>query len=245
MKRLTQTDKIRYSRQIMLDGFGESAQERLKNSTVLVIGAGGLGSPAILYLASAGVGKIVVADYDEVDLSNLQRQIIHNQSRIGSIKSLSAKMSVEALNPDVKVVAVTKRVDEKAALDLIGSSDFVLDCSDNFATKFLINKLCVEQNKPFNHAAIMYYGGQTMSVVDGSACLACLFQQPQDSDKKNGIFCTVPAILGTIQANEAIKYLSGVGELLTNQIQYFNAKKGEFRTIKLSKNQSCKVCGNG
>lgn len=245
MKKLTQTDQIRYSRQIMLEDFGVEAQERLKNSSLLVIGAGGLGSPALLYTASAGIGKITIVDNDAVDLSNLQRQNIHNESRIGTPKAESAKATLEALNPDIEVVAIVERVDYAKLSDLIRSSDFVLDCTDNFATKFLINRVCVEQKKPFNHAAIMHYGGQTMTVLPESACLACLFNEQRDSEKKNGIFCTVPGVLGMLQANETIKYLSGVGTPMINQIQNFNAKTGEFRTIKVAKNPKCRVCGNG
>lgn len=234
----------RYARHLILDGFGTEAQAKLLASSVLVIGAGGLGSPALLYLASAGIGRITIVDDDEVDLSNLQRQVIHSEETIGVNKAESAKKRLIRLNSTIEIKTITTRADQELLEKLVKTHDFVLDSTDNFATKHLINRVCVKLHKPFNHAAIMHYSGQTMTVADGSACLACLFDEPKDTGKKEGILCTVPAVLGTIQATEAIKYLSGVGELLIGKMLYFDAKTTSFRTMSVRKNPNCKVCND-
>ena len=240
----------RYARHISLQEVGAEGQKKLLNSKVLIIGAGGLGSPAAMYLAAAGVGTVGIADADNVDLSNLQRQIIHTKNDVGKAKALSAKETMENMNPDVVVKIHNIFVNEKNIKTLIKDYDFILDCTDNFESKFLINDACVEEGKPFSHAGVYRFQGQLMTYVPSAGpCYRCIFGAPPPkgsvpSGKQSGIMGVVPGVIGSLQATEAIKYIIGVGELLTGCLLVFDALKMEFRKVKFSEtSKDCKVCG--
>lgn len=233
--------KARYKRHLLLSEIGEEGQEKLLNSKVLVIGAGGLGSPVILYLAAAGVGTLGIADFDKVDISNLQRQIIHNQSNIDIPKVESAKQKINLLNDDVNVICINQPITQENIATIIADYDLVIDATDNLATKYLINDNCVAQKKPLIHGAIKEFTGNVMTILPGTACFRCVFPdatQPKPSDK-SGVFGAIAGITGTIQATEAIKYLTGVGELLTNKILSFNALTMQFNVAEISPSPYC------
>lgn len=247
---LTEKQKERYSRHIMLDEVGEEGQKKLMNAKVLIIGAGGLGSPAAMYLAAAGIGTIGIVDADEVELSNLQRQIIHSSDDIGRAKVQSAKETMTAINPDVTVKTYQTMLTDKNIAELIAQYDFILDCTDNFPTKFLINDACVIGKKPFCHAGIMRFQGQLMTYVPNkSPCYRCIFGEPpkkgaMPSSKQVGIIGAMCGVIGSLQATEAIKYIVGAGQLLTGCLLTYDALKMEFRKVKLPTNtDKCAVCG--
>ena len=247
---LSNKQKERYARHIVLKEIGEEGQKKLLKSRILIIGAGGLGSPAALYLAAAGVGTIGIADADLVDLSNLQRQIIHNTRNAGIAKVESAKGTMESLNPDVKVNTYQTFVTADNILDLISNYDFVLDCTDNFSSKFLINDACVIAKKPFSHAGISRFQGQLMTYVPGKGpCYRCIFKSPPPDDavvtgRQAGVVGAVPGVIGSLQAMEAIKYIVGTGELLTGRLLTYDALRMEFRKVALPERvKSCAVCG--
>lgn len=248
---LTEYEKERYSRHIILPEIGEEGQQKLLRGKVLIIGAGGLASPAALYLAAAGVGVIGIADADKVDLSNLQRQIIHTVKDIGADKVTSAEESIKAINPQTEVKTYNCFVNTKNIADIIKEYDFVLDCCDNFETKFLINDACTAAKKPFSHAGILEFRGQLMTYVpDKGPCYRCIFKSPPPessesrTDKKTGIIGAVAGVIGSMQAAEAIKYLTGAGELLTGCLMTYDALKNEFRKIAFpNRDNSCTACG--
>ena len=240
----------RYSRHIILREVGEKGQKKLLDARVLIIGAGGLGSPAAMYLAASGVGTIGIADADEVDLSNLQRQIIHAKKDIGKAKVLSAKETIQAMNPDVTVNTYRTFVTSENIMDLIKDYDFVIDATDNFPAKFLINDACVIAKKPFVHAGVLRFSGQLMTYVPGKGpCYRCVFKNPPPKDtvptcKQEGIIVAMCGVIGSLQAMEAIKYILGVGELLTGYLLTYDALTMEFRKIRLPQNtKDCAVCG--
>lgn len=246
---MTNQQLERYSRHINLKEVGIEGQEKLLNSRVLIIGAGGLGSPAALYLTAAGIGTIGIADADEVDLSNLQRQIIHTTQDIGKAKVTSASETMKAINPDVKVNIYHTRVETSNIQDLIKEYDFIIDATDNFAAKFLINDACVMAKRPFCHGGILEFKGQLMTYVpEQGPCYRCVFKEPPLQDtvptcKQAGIIGAVPGVIGSLQAMEAIKYSIGKGELLTGRLMTYDALKMEFRTINLPKDCNCAICG--
>ncbi|MDO4308090.1 MAG: thiazole biosynthesis adenylyltransferase ThiF [Eubacteriales bacterium] len=240
----------RYSRHIILKEVGVKGQKKLLNSKVLIIGAGGLGAPAAMYLAAAGVGTIGIADADEVDLSNLQRQIIHSTEDVGKAKVKSAKETMEAMNPDVVVHTYRKFVQADNIRELIRDYDFVIDGTDNFPAKFLINDACVMEKKPFSHAGIIRFKGQLMTYVPGQGpCYRCVFKSPPPKDavptcKQAGVIGAMGGVIGSLQAMEALKYLLGIGNLLVGKLLTYDALKMEFHTITLpKKTSSCPVCG--
>ena len=232
----------RYSRHILLQDMGGKGQEKLLNSRVLIIGAGGLGAPAAFYLAAAGVGEIGIIDGDHVDLSNLQRQIIHFTQDVGRPKAQSAKEKINQLNPDVKVTTYEALFTKENAINLVSEYDFIIDGTDNFSAKFLINDACVIAKKPFSHGGILKFDGQTMTYVPGSASYRCVFKEPPPKNvvptcSQAGVLGAVAGMLGTIQAAEAVKYLIGVGDLLTNRLLIFNAMNMNFRTVNVKASQ--------
>lgn len=233
---LTEDERLRYARHISLPGFGEEGQLRLKDGSVLVIGAGGLGSPVLLYLAAAGVGHIGVADGDVVDTTNLQRQVIHTTASVGMSKVKSAAAKMRALNPDVEIEEFGEFVNESNIAGLIAGYDFVIDATDSIDIKFLINDECVKAGKPYNHGAIFQYEGHTMTVLPGSADLRTLFPDgPSAVDRSApvGPLGVVPGVLGTLQATEALKYVSGVGELLVNRLLCFDLLTMQFTCLRI------------
>ena len=240
----------RYSRHIILQEVGVKGQKKLLNASVLIIGAGGLGAPAALYLAAAGVGTIGIVDADEVDLSNLQRQVIHTTNDVGKAKVKSAAETMEAINPDVTVKTYRTFVDSTNIMDLIKDYDFIIDGTDNFPAKFLINDACVMAGKPFSHAGIIRFKGQLMTYVPGEGpCYRCVFKNPPPKDavptcKQAGVIGAMGGVIGSLQAMEAIKYIIGKGELLTGKLLTYDALKMEFHTIKLPEDHHCAVCGD-
>ena len=248
--RLT-TDQIeRYSRQIMVPDLGGKAQIRLRQSRVLVIGAGGLGSPAAFYLAAAGIGTLGIVDPDKVELSNLQRQILHATADIGRQKVESAKAKLNNLNPDTEVKTYPVRFDADNAAAMAADYNFIVDGSDNFDTKFLVNDVAIQLGIAFSHAGIVRLQGQTMTVLPGkSACYRCLFDGPPPPEEilncqQSGILGAVAGTLGTIQATEAVKYLAGFEEgLLTDRLLTYDAKTMTFHTIGINRNPECAACG--
>ncbi len=252
MSGLTREQRERYARQIALQEAGEAGQEMLLKSRVLIVGAGGLGSPASMYLAAAGVGTLGIADADQVDLSNLQRQIAHGSGDIGKKKAESVRETIQAMNPDVKVHAISEFVKEDNILQLIDEYDFVIDATDNFAAKFLINDACVAAGKPFVHAGILRFQGQLMTYVPGEGpCYRCIFKGPPSKDavpdcRQLGVIGAMAGVIGSLQAMEAVKYLLGAGELLTGKLLTYDALKMEFRTVKFPKPApdctACKGC---
>ena len=240
----------RYSRHIILQEVGVKGQKKLLNASVLIIGAGGLGAPAALYLAAAGVGTIGIVDADEVDLSNLQRQVIHTTNDVGKAKVKSAAETMEAINPDVTVKTYRTFVDSSNIMDLIKDYDFIIDGTDNFPAKFLINDACVMAKKPFSHAGIIRFKGQLMTYVPGEGpCYRCVFKNPPPKDavptcKQAGVIGAMGGVIGSLQAMEAIKYIIGKGDLLTGKLLTYDALKMEFHTIKLPKDDHCAVCGD-
>ena len=230
---------------------GAKGQKKLLKGKVLIIGAGGLGAPAAMYLAAAGVGTIGIVDADEVDLSNLQRQIIHTTADVGKAKVRSAKETMNAMNPDVTVNTYRMFVDSTNIRELIRDYDFIIDGTDNFPAKFLINDACVLEKKPFSHAGIIRFKGQLMTYVPGEGpCYRCVFKNPPPKDavptcKQAGVIGAMGGVIGSLQAMEAIKYLLGVGDLLTGALLTFDALTMEFHKIKLPKDtHNCAVCGD-
>lgn len=246
---LNEIEIERYSRHILLQDVGVEGQLKIKNAKVLIVGAGGLGSPVALYLAAAGVGTIGIADMDIVDISNLQRQIIHFTNDVGTPKVFSAADKIKFINPFVNVKTYNTKVNAKNILNIIENYDFVVDGSDNFGAKFLINDACVMAGKPYSHGGILRFTGQTMTIIPKlSACYRCVFSAPPPENavptcSSAGILGSVAGMLGTIQATETLKFITGTGELLTNKILNFDAKSMDFRKIALKKNENCPVCG--
>lgn len=246
----TKDQQMRYARHFALQEVGKEGQEKLLNGRVLIVGAGGLGSPAAMYLAAAGVGYIGIADADVVDLSNLQRQIAHGTKDVGRAKVDSMRETIERMNPDVRVHAYPMFVGEGNVMDLVDGYDFILDATDNFDAKFLINDACVKAGKPFCHAGILGFAGQLMTYVPGEGpCYRCIFGSPPPEGavpgcKQVGIIGAVPGVIGSLQAMEALKYLLGAGELLTGKLLTYDALKMEFRTVKLPHHvPGCPACG--
>jgi len=241
---------LRYSRHILLDELDIAGQQRLLDAHALVIGAGGLGSPVALYLASAGVGTLTLVDHDTVDLTNLQRQIAHNLSRLGQPKAASAAQTLAAINPDVRVHALVERADAARLDALVAQADVVIDCSDNFATRHAVNAACVAHAKPLVSGAAIGFDGQ-ISVYDtrdpAAPCYACLF--PPDvafeevACSTMGVLAPLVGIIGSMQAAEALKLLAGIGSSLAGRLQMLDARRMEWTEIRLGRQAGCPVCG--
>jgi molybdopterin/thiamine biosynthesis adenylyltransferase len=237
----------RYARQVSLKEIGEAGQERLLSSHVALIGVGGLGSPAALYLSAAGIGHLTIIDADRVSLSNLQRQVLFSTEDIGNPKVDVARKRLMAANPDSEVIAIDDRISEDNAGDLLRDHDFVIDATDNFDAKFLIADTCHVLKVPYSHAGIDKFFGQTLTVLPGdSTCYRCIFNEaPRDNPgPPQGPLGAVPGVIGTIQANEAIKHIAGIGNLLTNRLFTYNALDAAVRIIPVQPNVECKLCGS-
>lgn len=240
---------LRYSRHILLDEIGIEAQERLLASTALVVGAGGLGSPAAMYLASAGVGRILLADGDTVDLTNLQRQILHRSDRVGMDKAKSGLLTIGQLNPDVTVVPLTERLDGDALREAVSQATVVLDCSDNFATRHAVNRACFALGVPLVSGAAIRFDGQ-LAVFDPrsdeSPCYHCLFPEGQDVDEVRcatmGVFAPLTGIIGTMQAAEALKLAGGFARPMTGRLLLLDARSMGIDTIRVPRDPGCAVC---
>lgn len=250
VNKLTEEQIERYSRQIILPEVGGRGQKKLLSAKVLIIGAGGLGSPCALYLASAGIGNIGIVDSDKVELNNLQRQILHSTESVGTKKVDSAKERIDRLNPDIKVDAISVRLTSENIMDIIKDYNFIIDGSDNFPTRYLVNDVCVILNKPFSHGGIFRFDGQAFTIVPGKGpCYRCLFSEPPPpglvpSCQEAGILGAVAGVIGVIQANEALKFVLGIGELLIGKLLIFNALNSNFRTVKIPRDENCPVCSS-
>jgi molybdopterin/thiamine biosynthesis adenylyltransferase len=242
---------LRYARHLMLDEIGIEGQRRLLGAHALIIGAGGLGSPAALYLGTAGVGRITVVDHDDVDLTNLQRQIAHNLSRLGQAKADSVRASVAAINPDVQVRALVRRADEALLDELLPQADVVLDCCDNFRTRHAVNAACVRHGKPLVSGAAIGWDAQ-ISVYDTrqdqAPCYACLF--PPDAAHEDvacstmGVFAPLVGIIGSMQAAEALKLLLGSGQALAGRLLMLDARQMQWDSVTIARQPACPVCGS-
>jgi len=242
---------LRYSRHILLDEIGIEGQQHLLNANVLVVGMGGLGSPAALYLAASGVGRLTLCDHDAVELSNLQRQIIHRTSSIGQPKVASAQATLHDVNPGVECVALAVRADAAKLGELVSGADVVLDCSDNFVTRYAVNRVCLAQRKPLVSGAAIQYDGQ-VAVFDfrraDAPCYNCLF--PEDSQAAElrcattGVFAPLVGTIGTLQAGEALKLLAGIDRGLSGKLMTFDALDMNFMRSNLRKDPGCRVCGS-
>lgn len=246
---LSDDELLRYSRQILLPEWDVSAQEKLRAATVLVVGLGGLGSPVALYLAAAGVGRLVLVDHDQVDLSNLQRQIIHGTPDIGKDKTRSAAEKLAWLNPLIQVLTVTSVLDENTLTQWLPEVDLVIDGSDNFLTRTQVNHVCVAAKRPLVSGAAIGFFGQ-VSVFDSrradSPCYACLYPDVDDAAatcSESGVLSPVVGVVGSVMATEAVKALSGVGECYVGRLWIYDARRGEMQTLKLSRDKACAVCG--
>jgi len=239
----------RYSRHIILPEVGGKGQKKLLSAKVFLVGAGGLGCPVGYYLAAAGVGTLGIVDNDVVEPSNLQRQIAHNTERIGMSKALSAKKTFEALNPDVKVIAMQGRLTKDNILDILGDYDIVVDGSDNFPTRYLVNDACVLLKKPLVSGAILRFEGQVTTLLphDGH-CYRCLFEEPPPpglvpSCQEAGVLGVLPGVIGALQATEVLKLILGKGDVLKNTLLIYNALSVSFRKVKVPRNPECPICG--
>lgn len=248
---MNDTQLLRYSRHILLNEIGIEGQEKLLAAHALVIGAGGLGSPAAYYLASAGVGRITLVDNDTVDLTNLQRQILHTTERIGQPKTLSGKQALAHINPEIEVIAVNERVSSERLTELVEQASVVLDCSDNFATRHAVNHACVASKVPLVSGAAIRFDGQ-ISVFDSrredAPCYACLFPPDQQFEEElcstMGVFAPLVGIIGTMQAAEALKLIADIGDSLAGRLLLLDARIMEWSSIKIGRNVACTVCGH-
>ncbi|WP_291992304.1 molybdopterin-synthase adenylyltransferase MoeB [Candidatus Accumulibacter sp. ACC003] len=243
---------LRYSRHILLDEIGIEGQQRIVNARALIIGAGGLGSPAALYLASAGVGQIALADGDTVDLTNLQRQILHTQQRIGQLKARSGQLALHEINPEVRVEAISSRLAGEELAALVANADVVLDCSDNFATRHAVNRACVSHRTPLVSGAAIRFAGQLAvfdSRRDEAPCYHCLFPEGDDVDELRcavmGVFAPLTGIIGAMQAAEALKLIAGAGEVALGRLWLLDGLSMEWRSVKFGQDPGCPVCALG
>jgi len=247
---MTDEQLLRYSRHILLDALGIEGQARILATHALIIGAGGLGSPAALYLASAGIGRITLVDDDTVDFTNLQRQILHTQVRVGMAKVESGRQALSAINPDIEIIPLQQRLSGAALDALVATVDIVLDCTDNFSTRHAINRACVHHRKPLVSGAAIRFDGQ-ISVYDlrrnDSPCYHCLFPEGDDVEEVRcavmGVFAPLTGIIGTMQAAEALKLAAGIGEVLTGRLLLLDALTMDWRTVRFKRDSDCAVCG--
>lgn len=242
---LGKEDRARYARQLALPEIGEAGQRRLLASSVLVVGAGGLGSPAAFYVAAAGVGRVGLVDFDKVELSNLQRQILHCSHDLGRPKAVSAAETLRDLNPSLEVESYERRLDEANAAELFSKYDFIIDATDNFSSKILIGETAWRLGKPHSHAGITAFSGQLMSVLPPSGpCVRCLYRRtPEDPAAPRGPLGAVPGVIGSLQALEAVKLLAGLKLSLTGCVLAFDALSMSFRKVPLKPGPSCPLCG--
>lgn len=237
---------LRYSRQIMLPQLDYEGQKKLLTAKVLIIGLGGLGSPVAMYLAAAGIGELRLCDFDEVDLSNLQRQIAHTTERVGQSKVLSAAVAIQQLNPEIELVTLSERLSESQLTSQVAKVDLVIDASDNFETRFAVNAACVKQQTPLISGAVIRFEGQVTTIVPGGPCYRCLYQDDDDTTpercSETGVLAPLPGIIGSIQATEALKQIAGIGKPLQGKLLLMDALTMEWRTLRYRRDSSCPVC---
>ena len=241
---------LRYSRQIMLPQVDVAGQEKLLSARALIIGAGGLGSPAAMYLAAAGIGHIVIADHDMVELSNLQRQLLHNDTDLGHSKADSAQQTLATINPGIRITPIAEKLHGEQLEEEVRLAGVVLDCSDNFATRFAVNSACVKHRTPLVSGAAIRLEGQ-LSVFDSrdknSPCYSCLYKEGEEEDQAcsdTGVLAPITGIIGSLQAMEALKVILSLGQTLVGRLLVFDGLSHEWRTLKLNRDPACLVCGN-
>ena len=238
----------RYSRHIILPEVGGSGQQKMLEARVLLLGAGGLGSPAAYYLAAAGIGNFGIVDFDRVDLSNLQRQIIHSTERIGMLKTESAKKTIEALNPDVNISLYNERLDSSNIMNLIEGYDYIVDGSDNFPTRYLVNDACIMRNKTLIHGSIYRFEGQVTVFKPGDGpCYRCLYPEPPPPGmvpncQEGGVLGVLAGVIGNLQVVEVLKLVLGIGKTLVGKLIIYDALNTEFRNLRLRKDENCPIC---
>ena len=241
---LTRDELARYDRQIMIEGFGVEGQEKLKRAKVLIAGSGGLGSPVSIYLAAAGVGTIRIVDHDKVELSNLNRQVLHWEKDIGQRKTDSAIQKLRKLNKEVRIEAIAETITEDNIPQLVDGFDLIVDAMDNMPTRFLLNKTALEKNIPFFHGAVYGLEGKAMTIIPGeTACLRCVYPETVPA-RKFPVLGVTPAVIGCIQATEVIKYIVGIGRLLANRLLIYNGLNMKFTEVEMKKNPNCEHCGH-
>lgn len=232
----------RYNRQLMMQGWGEETQKKLKKSTVFIAGAGGLGSPVSIYLAVAGVGHVRICDFDSPDWSNLNRQILHNHQRIGTNKAVSAKQSLEELNPDIEVTAITEKIMADNVDEIVGNADIIVDCMDNFPTRYLLNDVAIRKGIPLVYGSIYGMEGR-MSFIEPpeTPCLKCIFSEAPPAEVFPVVGAT-PGVIGSLQALEVIKYLTGIGRNLRGKLMVWDGSSAEFKNYRAYRDPNCKAC---
>ena len=241
---LTENELTRYDRQIMMKGIGKDGQEKLKKARVFVAGAGGLGSPISIYLAVAGVGAIRLADHDTIELSNLNRQILHGDGDLGKRKVDSAIQKLQNMNKDITVAAVAEMITEESVSKLVGDCDLIVDATDNLPTRYVLNRAAIEKNIPFFHGAVYGFEGRATTIIPGkTACLWCIYQG-RITEGKFPVIGVAPAVIGCLQATEVIKYITGIGELLTDQLLIYDGLNLEFTKLEVKRDPHCHHCGH-
>ncbi len=240
---LTPRELERYDRQIILSGFGEGGQGKLKQAKVFIAGCGGLGSPVAIYLAVVGVGTIRIVDYDKVELSNLNRQILHWESDIGRNKADSASVKLKVLNADIQIEAIDERIDEATASQLVGDCDLIVDAMDNMPTRYLLNRIAIDKNIPLFHGAVYGFEGRAMTIIPTkTSCLWCLYQGDIPSQERVPVIGVTPAVIGCIQATEAIKCILGIGQLLSGRLLFYDSLGLEFSEVQVRAAPDCTEC---
>ena len=242
---LTAAELERYNRQIMIRGFGEEGQEKLKRARVFIAGGGGLGSTSSIYLAAAGVGIIRIVDHDKIELSNLNRQVLHWDKDIGRRKIDSAAEKLKKLNEEVEIEAIEETITEANVSQLVVGFDLIVDAMDNLPTRYLLNKAALEKNIPFFHGAVYGFEGRAMTVIPGkTACLKCIYHSATTREGSFPVIGVTPAVIGCIQATEVIKYIVGIGELLTNRLLIYDGLNLKFTELKVKKDPNCEHCSH-
>lgn len=241
---LTDRERERYRRQVAL--FGEEAQERLANARVVIVGAGGLGCPVALYLAAAGIGEIRLVDGDVVDRTNLNRQVLHTERDVGRAKVESAAEKIRAQNPEIAVAATRVTLDEGNAARLAGGADLIVDATDNFAARYILNRVALRNSVPLVHGAVRGFDGQATTIIPGkTACLECIFPVAPPGEDVIPVVGTTPGIIGLVQANEAIKYITGTGDLLAGRLLVWDGRAATTAILPVERQDDCRACGNG
>ncbi len=241
---LTEDELTRYDRQIMVKGIGRDGQEKLKKARVFIAGVGGLGSPISIYLAVAGVGAIRLADHDTIELSNLNRQILHGDGDLGKRKVDSATQKLQNMNKDITVAAVAEMITEENVSKLVGDCDLIVDATDNLPTRYVLNRAAIEKNIPFFHGAVYGFEGRATTIIPGkTACLWCIYQG-RITEGKFPVIGVAPAVIGCLQATEVIKYVTGIGELLTDQLLIYDGLNLDFTKLEVKRDPHCQHCGH-